>query len=552
MPQTALMLKFSEVVNGGRRAPATYYDEILKCSGDLPLNILATINNLWVLEHGDTRQTSLAHQFLDVPLKIEAARYLKGAVGDAGGVIFTRIGSLLNLKLLLSVPRVDSGFTNDLIGSVSLHSNDFIETEDSSRLANGTAGVVAEFAAVWELWNPRHAMFLLKRSFYLYSRLLSTNADVQTLFSTPVAELRFDDLTFEKYFALLFGIYGVTRNGVLDPRFPTSIAPAEDVATKAGVTEDQFKRFAEGKALHVGRPDRLLIPLHREEFVAHVTNGSWAVDVGPFRTAPLVPLSDGRFMVSDLQFLLESATAGLWWSIAQRLTGKAKQKFFDLWGPIFEQYVQRLLEHYIGGPAAYSHGNCQIDAVIRAGDDIIVFEVKAGFIANDAKCSRNESIFGRALKEKFVTSSKGDRKGVRQLAATVKAVLARRAGLSCSGRIYPVLVAEDPVLQTLALNTLLNDLFTTEVVVGDRVAPLTVMTIDELERILPAIAAADLSWQDLLESRFNNSRVAAHSVEEAFAALHSGRKLPSREETFLRPCSEELIAMLTERFKDLP
>jgi hypothetical protein len=55
-------------------------------------------------------------------------------------------------------------------------------------------------------------------------------------------------------------------------------------------------------------------------------------------------------------------------------------------------------------------------------------------------------------------------------------------------RVFPVLVGEDPFLQTPGVNIYLDRLFS-EKQIDARIAPLTVMLIDELEQLLPSIRA---------------------------------------------------------------
>lgn len=61
----------------------------------------------------------------------------------------------LNLKLLLASSREVLAFQPTAVGACALHANDYIESEDPSRLQSGLLPVVAEFAATWEINNGR-------------------------------------------------------------------------------------------------------------------------------------------------------------------------------------------------------------------------------------------------------------------------------------------------------------------------------------------------------------------------------------------------------------
>src|SRR5205823_2095064 len=97
------------------------------------------------------------------------------------GIIFTRPGALLNLKVLLGLQPPPTPFKKTAIGAVALHANDYIESPQTASLAHGTLPVIAEFAPRWELQNPRNPQQLLCRSFYLYD-LLQRDPRMQALF----------------------------------------------------------------------------------------------------------------------------------------------------------------------------------------------------------------------------------------------------------------------------------------------------------------------------------------------------------------------------------
>jgi len=59
---------------------------------------------------------------------------------------------------------------------------------------------------------------------------------------------------------------------------------------------------------------------------------------------------------------------------------------------------------------------CSSRRAAVAGGDVILFEVKAGFIPQDVKGSRDTRVVSDALRKKYVQDAKGRGVGVRQLA----------------------------------------------------------------------------------------------------------------------------------------
>ena len=238
----------------------------------------------------------------------------------------------------------------------------------------------------------------------------------------------------------------------------------------------------------------------------------------------------------------------------EQLNAAERKRFLNYWGDIFERYVQDLLTHYYTSQAPVNRtypGDGQVDALLRVGDDLIVFEVKAGFLRDEAKGSRDPEIIDAAMRRKYVTDDAGKGVGVRQLAATAAALFAGKVpGVKATGRIYPILVGEDPILQTPAVNTYLNDIFREEIT-DDRVCPLTVMLVDELEQLLPNIAADDVTWQELLTRRFNGSRVVAEPIHTTLIDVAIERGFGRRADRFLRKQSEMLIEIIKNAYKDL-
>jgi hypothetical protein len=189
--------------------------------------------------------------------------------------------------------------------------------------------------------------------------------------------------------------------------------------------------------------------------------------------------------------------------------------------------------------------------LLAVGDDLVVLEVKAGFISEEAKGARDPAVIDSALRKKYVTDARNRRVGVRQLAGTCTALVDGGVpGITVTGRVYPVLLGEDPILQTPGINIYFDDLFREEVT-SDRIMPLTVMLVDELEQLLPHVKAGDITWQDVFTTRSSGARVAGGPVHTTFVDLAVARGLRRRPDTFLAKHSERLIAMIRDAYRDL-
>jgi hypothetical protein len=71
----------------------------------------------------------------------------------------------------------------------------------------------------------------------------------------------------------------------------------------------------------------------------------------------------------------------------------------------------------------------------------------------------------------------------------------------------------------------LNERFQQEAADLTQVRPLTVMSVNECEELLPYSAANAFSWADLCESRFDNGQVSVWSVHQAIYDLRHGRNV---------------------------
>jgi hypothetical protein len=553
-----IILKYSDVLGDGTRSPKNYFEQLKRCASDSSLNTFSTLNNQFSLDpSGRAAHLKGETELLSDSIRNKIARLRSRELRDEEAVVFTRAGALLNLKLLLCADRRIMSFRPQAVGACAMHANDYIESDDPGRLASGLLPIVAEFAATWEMTNVREVGPLLRRCYYMYDVLLREDERISSLFKRenkpPPSETDFAGLPFRSYFPLLFGIYAVASSSVVEHL--TSVVDAAKIAKVVGLTEQQFETFVLSKAWLPAEAARAFGNIDTaQSFEQRVCDITWCSDLRLFRDRPLLRLPNGQLQVLDIQFLIENASAGLQWHLRRCLSAHAGDIFAGLWGGLFERYVLQILTHYHRDCArtsiAYTSG--EIDAAVYEEDgSLLVFEVKAGFLPEAAKASRSETQIAAALARNFIRSEKGAPKGVTQLAQAASALLAGEvSGFKSPPRVYPILVVEDPVMQAIAVNAYLDDQFRQLVGDAQSVAPLTVITIDELEAVLPVVTSGTLSWREILNERFINGKTATVSVNSTMHDIAIKRRLGTYPDTFLSTHSDRLWALIDDAYRE--
>ena len=238
------------------------------------------------------------------------------------------------------------------------------------------------------------------------------------------------------------------------------------------------------------------------------------------RERPIMVAADGRAMILDPTLFIERISIGALFHVAKGKTRSESMRVFAAFGDAFEAYVaetlgrmyphrqglvDRLRLNVIGYNALGKE--FEIDAALLDVACAVVSETKAVFLREDAILSPKPEDFLAALRAGYGASAdKKERdKGVAQLARSIGAII-RGEWVGEHGEfaqlpvIYPVLVAHDTRLDAPALGHFLETEFRAllgAVPEGKRVAPLTVMTIQDLENLERSIN--EFSLVELLE-----------------------------------------------------
>jgi len=121
-----------------------------------------------------------------------------------------------------------------------------------------------------------------------------------------------------------------------------------------------------------------------------------------------------------------------------------------------------------------------------------------------------------------VRDDKGKPKALVQLAESCKAIVEGRIPTVMKpARIYPVCVSDEPAVESFFFTPYSNEVFQKEVAAGFGIQPVTVMSVNELEEIMPYVSAGSFSWEELLDFRLNHLS-GAFSVRSTICCGKSG------------------------------
>jgi hypothetical protein len=247
-----------------------------------------------------------------------------------------------------------------------------------------------------------------------------------------------------------------------------------------------------------------------------------AFDLKPLREKPIIALDDGRGVIPDPVLLADSILVGPVFHLARV---RDANYVFGRFGDAFEEYVCDILERMFPRgvglhqrfhrdvPAQDTHGRTiQIDACLDYIDRLVLIEANSVFICDASVVACDEIAFRAELEKKYL---KGEREVViGQLARTIRSLaVGSWLGPGSPGDVnlvYPVAIVHDRLLQEPVVTRQLAEMLITELgatqvasswqweIKGLRCAPLTILTIDDLEDLEYSIQ--NVALMDLLEA----------------------------------------------------
>lgn len=572
-PRLAVFRSYSEISKDEDPAER-YWETLNEAPRNAALATLSAINLIIALaaidsqSHRALNRTFIREEYLRQLAELQKE---EGAQPDLH-VVFSRAGILTNIKALIASSSGDADkqpLDLHLIGDLSLLCNDFVGSTYLKKDPKEVDDIhlLIEFVATWELDNPRDVAYALTRVERMIRSFLVSDDPVVAKLRADIdldpKTLTYDGLELDDYIAIIFGIYGHSKRLDMEAVFRNPgevIIDPKTFISKTQFPQDKFEHFLKERSLS--------LEVHRERatggkewdkevFSAVIKTDEFSTDTLAVKTYPFLQWADGKTLILDPQYVSDLLIYGLYWRIVDDLEDEKAERFISLWGRVFELYMFRLLGHFypplssiLSTDIEYDGG--QIDALLDFGEDVIVFEIKASLLRDQTKNKRDIALFEKEVKLKYIENQKGKPKALRQLANSASAI--------CTGvvkttvkpkRVYPVFIGYEPVLECFLMNTYLHEKFRTfapEKIDDVFVKPLTVISVDEVERVLPNMESGAITWPELLNERFDRDRVRGFSVHQTLHDLSIKKRVEIARNKFLLDGFEDIFAEIARRY----
>lgn len=548
-PAVCVYLRYSEIFPGTGDIQSQYWDILRQTPVMGGVGVLASIDSI-LSEHRSADRN--VHKMLN-------ERFLTGALagkvaahkvaGPAFVGVFTRIGCLQLMRHLLLYGNRSlkpAGRSEKALGELALLTNEFLQFDWMQGSAQPTTlDLLLSFLPVWDVYNPRELAYALSRMFTILSEILPSNdPEVRRLaakLGMDTAKIKVGSLPLHDFIAAMFGLFAYARQ-LKGPGH--AIFDVRSVFSKVGFPPGILRKLIKDRALtSAGFRKRLSggKPRTRKSFGEELRRRSFLTEsLNSFRQSPLLKLDANRVLILDLDFLVELLTSGVYWTIFDSLSKSLRETFRELWGRLFELYAVDLLKQFypplsgiLSADLRYDEG--QVDALLDFGDVVVVFEIKSSLFTEGAKRSGNSTQFLPDYERKFVRNAKGAPKALLQLAASCKAIEDGRIPTAMKPlRIYPVCVSDEPAVESFFFTTYSNEIFQKELPAGSRIQSVTMMSINELEEILPYVSASSFSWAELLDFRHHGPTGGVFSVHQAIYDLKRVKGVPTSRNQAVR------------------
>lgn len=300
-------------------------------------------------------------------------------------------------------------------------------------------------------------------------------------------------------------------------------------------------------------------------------------DFTVFRKYPLIKLTEDVFSCIDINFLLEKLAFGVYHTIFNSFNtltqegNKDRNLFSSHWGKTFEKYVDFLLSQVyppssgrlISFPYFQDKKNELegFDGVIDGGNKLIVMEYKGGFLNATAKYSGNLESLLKDLDKKYGSQRKG---GIEQLVRKIELVfnseLEKRKTIpelkpEHVRVVYPVLVVQEHSLQMGLAIKKLRQIFDQEIKKKKVsslifIRPLSVLSVEDLEILLPYIDKGHFSFTDILEEYATGKHEELEHFQGILGRFRKGRKIPVCRNEWIWSQHEKVIDSIRDLMVD--
>jgi hypothetical protein len=110
-------------------------------------------------------------------------------------------------------------------------------------------------------------------------------------------------------------------------------------------------------------------------------------------------------------------------------------------------------------------------------------------------------------------------------------------------------MSSEPALESFFFKAYANETFETEVPAESRIRPVTMMSVNELEEILPYVSENLFSWPELLDFRLSGPTGGAFSVRQEIYDLLRGKGLAARRDQAIPKSFDEVWKIICSRHK---
>jgi hypothetical protein len=286
----------------------------------------------------------------------------------------------------------------------------------------------------------------------------------------------------------------------------------------------------------------------------------FATDFLALRERPILRLEADKYLVLDPDFLGDLLSSGVLFQLRASIPASKGAQFMSLLGRLFELYLNELFGHFYPSASGILQldvrfNDGQVDALLDFGSYVVLFEFKFFMLKHEIKHNRQGGDLEKSLREKLVENERGERKAARQLAQAARAIQERRIKtVSLANKpIYPVVVVYESGLESPGANAFINRFlqeYREHIPDPSLVRPLTVMSVGELEGLLPQTEASLTTWQEVLESRMSRDEVQLISVHQAIYDILKRKRLNGKNNEFLLETSDAIFETIGAYFPE--
>jgi hypothetical protein len=323
------------------------------------------------------------------------------------------------------------------------------------------------------------------RGFLLFSEVLPKHYS-----SFKEEFLEATDMTFEQYFTCICGLTtSISVGNELEGR--TQNINAVGAATRySGVF-----------------PQHLAIDSQTPEELAEASAGTQADFERAMWRRPIIRFANGSSIITDPVFFSAKLSIGPLF-VPLRGHPERGKALFGAFGDAFEEYSNEILRRMFTNPhfgLEKMDGKTtvfEVDALVAEGPSALVFETKAKFLNEDLVSGNAYAGFVEHLREKYV--SRGN--AVWQLAKITAAMSAgiwttMPAEFKAATRIFPIVLTHDIRMDSQGTGMFLEQemkRLNSGLPPDEKIQPLIVLTIKDLELLEGSISSGRLSLTDLL------------------------------------------------------